>query len=374
MLLSEFESKQLLISGRVPTPEGRLVRAADEIDWDTLPYPVAVKAQVSGGGRGKLGGVVRAVDGNAARQAAERLLSTGFAGRRPEAVLVEPWLASERELYLSVTVDANGDGYSVLYAPRGGVDVEAGPPPIRYAVGPADRFRAYQLRSLLAEVESDSRLRERLIALAREIVRLAATQDCLTVEINPLVLTTEGELIAVDGKVVLDEAAAFRSARIAAAVEQQQAREEASVRRCLEARLMLVRLEGNVGLISGGAGMTMAVMDLIAASGGTPACFLDCSANPTPEGYRLAFGMLDADPQVKVILVSIFGGATHMARVGKTMCALVEERDGAKPVVFRLAGTHEDQVEPIFNEAGLHNHASLEEAVREAVQMVGGAS
>ncbi len=146
MLLSEFESKQLLISGRIPTPEGRLVRAADEIDWDTLPYPVAVKAQVAGGGRGKLGGVVRAEDGNAARQAAERLLSSGFAGNRPESVLVEPWLPIERELYLSVTVDANGDGYSVLYAPRGGVDVEAGPPPIRYAVGPAERFRAYRLR------------------------------------------------------------------------------------------------------------------------------------------------------------------------------------------------------------------------------------
>ena len=374
MLLSEFESKQLLISGRVPTPEGRLVRAADEIDWNTLPYPVAVKVQVSGGGRGKLGGVVRAMDGNAARQATERLLSTGFAGKRPEAVLVERWLSSERELYLSVTVDANGEGYSVLYAPRGGVDVEAGPPPVRYAVGPADRFRAYRLRSLLAEVEPDSHLRESLVALARVLIRLAATQDCLTVEINPLVLTPEGELIAVDGKIVLDESAAFRSARIADAVEKEQEREDALVRRCLEARLMLVRLEGNVGLISGGAGMTMAVMDLIAATGGTPACFLDCSANPTPEGYRLAFEMLDADPRVKVILVSIFGGATHMARVGRTMCTLVEEREEGQPVVFRLAGTHEDQIEAIFREVGLHNHVSLEEAVREAVGMAGGAS
>lgn len=373
MLLSEFESKQILISGRIPTVQGQLVRSAGEIDWDSLSYPVAVKAQVAGGGRGKLGGIVRAVDGNTARAAAERLLSTGFAGQLPEAVLVEPWLPSERELYLSVTVDANGDGYSVLYAPRGGVDVEAGPPPVRYAVGPAGGFRAYRLRSLLAEVESDSHLRERLVALARELIRLAAAQDCLTVEINPLVLTPDGELIAVDGKIVLDEAAAFRSARIALAVEQEQQREEALVRRCLEARLMLVRLEGNVGLISGGAGMTMAAMDLIAAAGGTPACFLDCSANPTPQGYRLAFEMLEADPRVKVILISIFGGATDMARVGGTMRKLVEEREAAKPVVFRLVGTNENQIEPIFREAGLRNHASLEEAVSEAVGIAGAA-
>lgn len=372
MLLLEFEGKQMLRSARVATPEGQLVRAVEEVDWEALGYPLAVKAQVADGGRGKLGGVVRAEDGEAARRAAERLLGSGFAGKRPEALLLEPWLQSERELYLCVTVEANGDGYSVLYAPRGGVEVEAGPPPVRYPVGMAHRFRAHRLRSLLAEVEPDSQLRERLVALARELVRLAAAQDCLTVEINPLVLTPGGELVAVDAKIVLDEAAAFRSGNIAAAVARQLEREQAAVRRCLEARLMLVRLRGNVGLISGGAGMTMAAMDLIAAAGGTPACFLDCSANPTPDGYRLAFELLDAEPQVKVILVSIFGGATHMARVGKTMCTLVGERNGAKPVVFRLAGTHAEQLAPIFRQAGLHNAATLEEAVAEAIGIVGG--
>ncbi|MEE8435343.1 MAG: ATP-grasp domain-containing protein [bacterium] len=374
MFLTEFESKKLLHSGCIPIPEGVVVRAGDEIDWDALQYPLAVKAQVASGGRGKLGGIVRAENGRAARQATERLLNTHFSMQRTEAVLVEPWLSSERELYLSVTIDANSDGYAILYSPRGGVEVEAGPPPLCYGVGPPGRFRAHRLRELLAEAEQDSQLRERLIAMARDLLWLASKQDCLTVEINPLILTGANELIAADCKVILDESASFRSAWIAGALERQQAREEETVRRCLEARLMLVRLGGNVGLISGGAGMTMAAMDLIEEAGGSPACFLDCSANPTPDGYRLAFELLDADPQVKVILVSIFGGATNMARVGKTMCSLLEERNSDKPVVFRLAGTHEEQLEPIFRKVGRHNHPSLEEAVRNAVQLLGEAS
>ena len=130
---------------------------------------------------------------------------------------------------------------------------------------------------------------------------------------------------------------------------------------------MLVWLDGEVGLISGGAGMTMASMDLIGDAGGRPACFLDCSNNPTPDGYRLAFDLLDQAPAVKVILVSIFGGLTQMDRVARVMKDIMQQRRSRKPVVFRLNGTNAKQVADIFAGTGLSNHATLESAVAEAV-------
>jgi succinyl-CoA synthetase beta subunit len=126
-------------------------------------------------------------------------------------------------------------------------------------------------------------------------------------------------------------------------------------------------------VISGGAGMTMGAMDMIAEHGGRPACFLDCSPGPTStRGYRPAFAMLDADPAVKVILVSVFGGGTQMQRVANSMKEVMADRNSSKPVVYRLDGTNVDQVPGIFAEFGAHNHASLEEAVKEAVKLAGG--
>ncbi|MBI4081687.1 MAG: hypothetical protein HY423_03660 [Candidatus Lambdaproteobacteria bacterium] len=369
MLLLEHEGKALLAAHRVPVPRGLVVRSPAEVDWARLAYPVAVKAQVAAGGRGKAGGVVRADGAVMARAAAERLLSATFNGAPTEAVLVEAWLAIERELYLSVVVDGEAEGYSVLYAPRGGVDVEAGPPPARYPVGPPEAFRSWRLREELAPVEPDGRLREQVVTLGRRLLELAVAQDCLQVEVNPLALLQHGGLMAADVRLVLDEAAAHRSALVHGHLRAAQARESDPVRRCLEGRLMLVPLDGNVGLISGGAGMTMAAMDLIQAAGGRPAGFLDCSNNPTPQGYRLAFELLDADPAVRVILVSIFGGATDMERVARTMRTIMGERRAAKPVVFRLNGTYAERIPGVFAEAGLHNHPTLEEAVGASVRI-----
>lgn len=369
MLLHEFRGKALLRSVGVPVPRSHLLTSAADVEREPLPYPVAVKAQVASGGRGKTGGVLRADDPKAAAAAAERILGMRFDGEAPRAVLVEPWLAAKRELYLSVTVDGRAGGYVVLYAPGGGVEVERGGPPVRYAVGTPDRFRAHELRGALTPIEGDASVRERVVTLARRLLYLAATRDCLTVEVNPMLVLEDGSLVAADAKVVLDESAAFRSSEIEEAVDEARRREPEHVQRCLAGQLMLVRLDGDVGLISGGAGMTMAAMDMIQEAGGRPACFLDCSANPTPTGYRLAFELLDADPNVRVILVSIFGGATHMERVARVMREIMAERRGGKPVVFRLDGTHAEAVEGIFHEVGLGNHGTLEEAVAAAIRL-----
>jgi succinyl-CoA synthetase beta subunit len=378
MMMLEHEAKKLLDSVGVRVPPGIVVRrgkaAAERAPGKVQRYPVAVKAQVRSGGRGKQGGVVKAGDGIALTAAIKHLLTAEFGGERPEAVLLEPWLAIERELYLSVTVDGRADGYVVLYAPRGGIDIEDGLPPARYAVGPAHRFRTHELRAILTDHETDYQVREKVIALAQRLTRTAALHDCTTIEINPLVKLADGEIIAADAKVVRDEWAAFRNREIADRLEQVKQRADRRLRDCLNMQHMYVRLDGDIALVSGGAGMTMAAMDMIAQHGGRPACFMDCSPGPTStRGYRPAFAMLDADPQVKVILVSVFGGGTQMQRVANAMKEVMAERRSKKPVVFRLDGTNVDQVPGIFSQFGAYNHACLEDAVAEAVKLAKGA-
>lgn len=378
MMMLEHEAKKLLDSVRVPVPQGIVVRRdrrrALNAPAKVAQYPVAVKAQVRSGGRGKQGGVMKAKDAAALTTAIERLFAMDFGGEKPAALLIEPWLAIDRELYLSVTVDGRADGYVVMYAAQGGINIEDGPPPARYAVGAAHRFRSHELRTALLGHESDYALREKVIALAQRLIRAAALHDCTTIEINPLVRLADGEVVAADAKVVRDEWAAFRNREIAASMEEHKRRTDRLLRDCLDMQHMYVPLDGDIALVSGGAGMTMAAMDMIAEHGGRPACFLDCSPGPTStRGYRPAFAMLDANPKVKVILVSVFGGGTQMQRVANAMKEIMAERKSRKPVVFRLDGTNVDQVPEIFSQFGARNHATLEDAIDEAVGLAKGA-
>ena len=307
-----------------------------------------------------------------ARSAIERLMTLRFAGEAPESVLIEKWQPYQRELYLSAVVDGAASGYALLYGPQGGVEIEAGPPPARYDIGPAHEFRAWRFRDAIAEAEPDIAVRERVVALGERLIRLAAARDCTTVEINPLVVLEDGTLLALDAKVVRDDWAHFRQADIAAALEAAKRRENELLQACLDMQHMYVRLDGDVALISGGAGMTMAAMDMIKDQGGAPACFMDCSPGPaSTRGYTPAFAMLDAEPAVKVILVSVFGGGTHMDRVASAMRDIMPTRTSHKPVVFRLDGTHVDQVDGILADIGAFNHPSLESAVAEAVRLAG---
>lgn len=373
MMMLECDAKRLLASVGVNVPQGTIWRKGDSPqNVRVSKYPVAVKAQVRSGARGKHGGVRQVKDPAALIATADKLFETEFGGEKPEALLIEPWLAIERETYLSVAVDGRAEGYVVMYAPRGGVDIEESAPPVRYAVGAPWNFRVHRLREVLEDVEHDYQWREKVIALAQRLIRTAAAHDCTTVEINPLVKLADGTMVAGDAKIVLDEWAAFRNTQIHEEREAQKQRADRYLRACLDMQHMYVRLDGDIGVISGGAGMTMAAMDMIAEYGGRPACFLDCSPGPTStRGYRPAFTMLDADPEVKVILVSVFGGGTQMQRVANSMKEVMAERTSGKPVVYRLDGTNVDQVPGIFAQFGAHNHARLEDAVAEAVRLAG---
>lgn len=374
MLMPEYRGKALFAAAGMKVPPGVLIAAASapasgapDLPFD---YPVAVKAQVRAGGRGKSGGVLRCADPDSVRTAMRTIFATDYSGERPASVLIEPWLAVERELYLAVTIDGRADGYCVLYAPRGGVDVESGPPPLRYPFGLPSRFRTHALRALLAGVEADVDVRERVLAAAERLVRIAAIHDCTTVEINPLARLADGSLVAMDAKIQRDDWAAYRHRDIAQAIAEDTGTESEAVQQCIAVGHMYVRLDGDIGLISGGAGMTMAAMDMIAEHGGRAACFLDCSPGPiSAKGYAPAFEMLEADPGVRAILVSIFGGGTQMQFVADAMRAILAERTLRKPVVFRLDGTNVAEANAILSGMGVANAASLEEAVAAVVKL-----
>ena len=370
MLLTEAQGKALLRAAAISTPKSQEFGDLAEIRPDSFEFPVAVKAQVSAGGRGKAGGVRKAGSFADLENAFSTIMRTSFGGETPSSVLVESWLAIERELYLAVTIDAQAGGFSVLYSPRGGVDIEDGPPPLAYRIGLPRHFRAHAFRELLEPVERDAKLRERIIAMARRLLDVATSNECLTVEINPLIVQKDGSLIAGDAKIVLDEAAAFRKSATAAAIAASRQKAAPDIRLCDEANLMLVWLDGEIGLISGGAGMTMAAMDAIDGAGAQPACFLDVSGNPTPSGFATAFDLLDRAPKVKAILVSMFGGGLHTDRVARTLVEILKTRSSAKPVTLRLQGTRSDIATEILGEAGHHNHATLEAAVANIVQKV----
>ena len=373
MMILEHEAKALLRSVGVAVPAGTLIKPGS-LGKPGAPrvreYPVAVKAQVRSGGRGKQGGVIRANNAAALKAVAKKLFATSFGEEKPEVLLADPWLPIDRELYLSVTIDGAAEGYVVLYSPKGGIDIETGPKPARYAIGAPWKFRAHELRAVLETVEKDFQLRERVIFLAQRLVETAAARDCHTIEINPLARLKDGELVALDAKIVYDDWAHYRNADILAQREGEKRRVDKLLRASLDMGHMYVKLDGDIGLISGGAGLTMGAMDLIAQMGGKPACFLDASPGPTStRGYKPAFALLDGDPAVKVILVSVFGGGTHMNRVAKSMKENMAMRKSKKPVVFKLDGTYVDEVPGIFDTFGATNHVSLEAAVKEAIRL-----
>jgi succinyl-CoA synthetase beta subunit len=371
MMLTEAAGKQLLRSAAIPTPAGSEVTSwADAEAHELPPFPVAVKAQVASGGRGKAGGVVRCDSPGALRAGLEHVLGLEFNGERALTALVEPWLAIERELYLSLVVDSRADGFRLLYAPDGGVDIESSHPIADYPFGRLADYRGHQLRRALAGVEDDLALVEKLVRTAGKLVRLASASECTTVEINPLAILADGALVAADAKVVLDDAAGFRNHFTEQALREARRHETGAARACRAANLAYVQLDGTVGLISGGAGMTMSAMDTIADAGLRAACFLDISGNPTPAGLTVALQALTG-PDTEAVLVSIFGGGLFVDRIARSLLELLQKADVAKPVTFRLAGAGAADATRILQAAGQVNHATLEGAVTALARQLG---
>ena len=365
MKLHEYQAKELLARYGVPTPEGRVARTPDEAAEaaEALGGKVVVKAQVHAGGRGKAGGIKLANSADEARAAAEELLGTRLVtiqspqGQPIDAVLIEEQIDIARELYLGAVID-NSAGMPVMIASAaGGMEIEevaeSHPEQIhRQAIDPAAGFQGYQARALAFATGLDGDLNRPAVALISGLARAFEENDGSLAEINPLVVTADGRLLAVDAKFSIDDDAEFRHRDL---VElRDRAQEDPKEVEADEAGIQnYIKLEGDIGCMVNGAGLAMATMDAIKFEGGEPANFLDIGTANDPEAIVAALRIIGADPDVKAVFVNIFGG---LARTDVIAEGVVQARNQGlipQPTVIRLAGTNVDAGNRILDESGI---------------------
>ena len=395
MKIHEYQAKALFRDHGIPVPRGRVAstaeeaaRAADGLTKDGVETPVrVVKAQVLAGGRGKAGGV-KVVKGTAEVQAAaERMLGarlvtpqTGPEGVEVKRVLVEEGLAIDRELYVAVVLDRAAERLVVMASTMGGTEIEevAVEHPeaiVKEHVSPLVGFQDFQARRL-AFALGLAKDREQLAAsagLIGSLVRLYEQTDASLLEVNPLVVTKDGRVVALDGKASFDDNALFRHPRLAELWDQ--AEDDPLEVEAAKSNLNYVRLDGSIGCMVNGAGLAMATMDMIQLAGGEPANFLDVGGTASAEGVASALRILLADPNVKVVLVNIFGGIVRCDLVAEGVVEGARRVGVSVPVVVRIEGNKAEEARRILAGAQFQVivAADMRDAATQAVAAAGGA-
>ncbi len=375
MRLVEWQGKQLLAKAKIPVPAGNVVEtpeAAREVAA-RLGKPVMVKAQVRTGGRGKAGGILRAADAPSAETAARELLGREILGRRVRQVLIEESFNAEREVYLGFTIDHGARRSVLLASAAGGVDVEASSPsgPAKAELNPLLPLPSYAVRSVLASAMIPGSLHPAFLDLAGKLYGLYKQWDATLLEVNPLLVLTDGTLMAADARMIIDDAALGRQPEIA---EWGASFPDTTVSENLKREYDFDYVEldpgGNIGLISTGAGGTMTTIDLLIRAGGRVINCVDVRTGVIgrdPKRLIVTLDQLMAKPNFRVLLVSIFGAITDLAVFAETLLAALRARPIGARVHVRLQGRNEEAARQTLAASGLAIHSSLEGAVQGAV-------
>jgi succinyl-CoA synthetase beta subunit len=353
MNLHEYQAKKILAGYGIPVPQGRVAASADEAAAAAQALGGAVwvvKAQVHAGGRGKAGGVKLARDVEQVRSAAAGMLGqrlvtkqTGAAGLPVERVYVESGSDIGRELYLSLTLNRERGRIAVVASAAGGMDIEevAHKTPeqiLSVTVHPATGVEPFQCRQLAFALGLAPKQMAQFQSIITGLYRLYIERDASLIEINPLIVTKRGELVALDAKVDIEGSALFRQKEMAALRDPGQ--EDPMEQRASEHDLNYVSLDGNIACMVNGAGLAMATMDLIKLHGGQPANFLDVGGGATSDRVTAAFQLILSNPHVRAILVNIFGGIVRCDLIADGIINAVKNVGVSVPVVVRLEGTN----------------------------------
>ena len=375
--IHEYQAKTILERYGVPMPPFEVVSSPSEVRRfaESAGAPVIVKAQVHVGGRGKAGGVKFAADPAEAEQRATEILGMDIKGLTVERVIVYRAVDIADEIYLGIVVDRASKRPVFMVSSAGGVDIEevaaSTPEKIhRYPVDPQKGLSEQQAAELAAAVESRPDVAEKVADVIVKLWKAFKENDASLAEINPLVVTPGGVVSAVDAKMLIDDNALFRHEDIAAMRDSSLETDE--VRLARDAGLSYVKLEGNVGCLVNGAGLAMTTMDVIKYFGGEPANFLDIGGSSSPEKVATALGIITSDPNVKAILINIFGGITRCDDVARGLIEAFERRPVDVGLVVRLTGTNEEEARELLSEHDLTTAQTLDEAVQRAVEMAGG--
>ena len=387
MKIHEYQAKELLARYGVPVPRGRVTTDPAEAATiaGELATPVAVKAQIHAGGRGKGGGIKLSADADGAREATRQIIGmqlvthqTGPGGRLVKSVLVEEQLQVERELYLGIVID-NAIGLPVVIASEaGGVDIEevASSTPERIhrsAVDPTIGFQPFQGRQLALAIGLGGDLMRPAAALIAGLYRAFTDNDCSLAEINPLVVTADGRLLAADAKLSIDDNSLYRHEQVAALRDPDEEDPLEAQAQALGVS-NYVKLTGDIGCVVNGAGLAMSTMDAIKLAGGEPANFLDIGTVNDVSRVVNSFRILTEDPDVRAILINIFGGMARVDIIAQGMVDAYQQMTIGIPVVVRLAGTNLEEGEQILGASDLPliRAADLGEAAQKAVEAARG--
>jgi succinyl-CoA synthetase beta subunit len=375
--IHEFQAKDILRRGGVPIPPGRVARTADEAAAIARDFggTVVIKAQVHAGGRGKAGGVKLAKTPDEAKAIASKILGMQIKGLTVYQVLVTPAADIASEAYVGIIVDRAAKKPVFMVSPAGGIDIEevAASTPEKILKLPVDTrygllpFQATQLGFFLY----DDVKKVRAVAKIMQQLYAAFIQNgCSLAEINPLVTTPSGEVVALDAKMVIDDNELERHPELEAL--RDPTAEAPSEVQAREAGLTFIKLEGNVGCCVNGAGLAMATMDLVKYYGGAPANFLDIGGSSNPEKVVNALRIITSDPNVKAILFNIFGGITRTDDVANGIVTATKQNPLKLPIVIRLTGTNEEIAVKILKENGFSAMTDMDEAVKRAVELAKG--
>jgi succinyl-CoA synthetase beta subunit len=385
MNIHEYQAKQLLAKFGVPVSRGIACESADAVGkaFTTLGEPLAVvKAQIHAGGRGKAGGVKLVRSADEAKKVAENLLGkalvthqTGPEGRVVKTLYVEAGSDIEREMYLAVVMDRSAQAPVVIAAAEGGVDIEElaehRPEAIaRHRVHPVKGLQPFQARALCKHLGLAGDQAKAGTKLLAGLVKAFMELDCSLAEINPMIVTKQGEVKALDAKMSFDDNALFRHKDVA---ELRDLNEEDPKE--VEAKkfdLNYIALHGNIGCMVNGAGLAMATMDVIQLKGGAPANFLDVGGGANKQQVTNAFKILLSDKNVKGILVNIFGGIMKCDTIAEGVIAAAKEVKLSVPLVVRLEGTNVELGRKLLQDSGLNLHTatSLDEAAEKIVAAI----
>ncbi len=381
MKLYEYQAKQIFSKHGIRTPNGGVAYSPEEVDGvakEIGSEEVVLKSQVLVGGRGKAGGIVMANVGEAASKSRE-LFGKDIKGFKVEKILVEEKLDIAKEMYVGITLDREKKGIVILVSSVGGMDIEEiaakYPDKIgRKTVNPVWGLWDYQVRELLYEAGIPKEHFRDVFGIIKKLYGIFTQYEAELTEINPLVITSDGKLYAADGRLNIDDNALYRQKEMAKLKELTGSELEMAAE---SKGINYVKLDGNIGVIANGAGMSMATMDLIYLEGGKPANFLDIGGGASSDLVKSSMELVIKDPNVRVVFVNIFGGITRCDLVAEGLVKAFSEIEMEIPVVLRLAGTNEEEGRRIIenymekNPNKLVLVKTMEEGAKKAVELGG---
>jgi succinyl-CoA synthetase beta subunit len=375
--IHEYQAKEIFRKYGIPIPPGEVATTpeqADAIAWK-FGTTVVVKAQVHAGGRGKAGGVKLARTADEARTIAAQILKLTIKGLPVEKVLVTPAADIASEAYVGIIVDRASKRAVFMASPAGGIDIEevAAKTPdkiLRLPVDPRYGLQIFEAMQLAFFLYSDMKQVRAAAKILQQLYKAFSENGGSLAEINPLVTTPAGDIVALDAKMVIDDNELERRPDIAALRDESaEAPSEVAARK---ANLTFIKLDGNVGCVVNGAGLAMATMDLVKYYGGDPANFLDIGGSSNPEKVVAALRIITSDKNVKAILFNIFGGITRTDDVANGIVTAIKQNPLRVPLVIRLTGTNEEIAVKILSENGLSAMTDMDEAVQKAVSLATG--